>query len=81
MDNKMIEEPYHMWCYWRDKKDYEEALNDYFFVTLKNNPQLQLALAQLQNAKVTIDAIMQMFEDTDENLTELAELGQEIDKN
>lgn len=76
----MSEEPYHMWRYWRDKKGYEEALSDYYPDTLTNNPQLQLALAQLQNAKVTIDAIMAMFEDTDESLTELFELGQEIDK-
>ena len=51
-----------MWSYWRDKSGFEEALKIYFPKTLEGNTQLQVALAQLQNAEIVINNIMENLE-------------------
>ena len=63
----MSKEQLSMWSYWRDDKDLERALTEYFPQTLASNVQLQVALAQLQNAKLAIDAIMTKLAEAEED--------------
>ena len=53
----MSDERAEMWGYWRPKYGIKQALTEYFPETLKSEPRLQVALAQLQNAEAAIEAV------------------------
>jgi hypothetical protein len=48
-----------MWEYWRDKKDYVYALENYYPQLLQDNKDLQLAVSNINNAERTIDKIFE----------------------
>lgn len=47
------------WKYWRDKKGIEEALENYYPETLKNDPMLMAALVQIRSGELLINQIME----------------------
>lgn len=53
-----------MWDYWRDKYGYVDALVKYYPEQLSDpkDPRLALAVAQIKNAHVSIDAVMAELE-------------------
>lgn len=53
-----MSQPAHMWTYWRDKKGYERALEEYFSETLLSNPYLANLNMQLKMVKAAIDCEM-----------------------
>jgi hypothetical protein len=47
----MMSECPSMWIYWKDKRGIREALEYDYPELLKNNPELQQALAMIKNGK------------------------------
>lgn len=47
-----------MWEYWRDKKGFDAAVDEYFAEMFAADPRLSLALAQVKNGMVAIDQRM-----------------------
>jgi hypothetical protein len=50
--------PDRMWHYWENKYGIREALQYHYPNTLADDPQLQVALAQIKNAELAIKTIM-----------------------
>ena len=48
-----------MWPYYRDKYGHKEALEGQYHKELAADIQLQMALAQLKNAEMLIDTLME----------------------
>jgi hypothetical protein len=46
------------WTYWRDKKGFEAALDEYYPGLVKKNPLIATARMQIEIAKRAIDAEM-----------------------
>lgn len=54
-----MSQPLGSWPYWRDKKGFEEALDEYYAGLVKKNPLIATARMQIEIAKRAIDAEMQ----------------------
>jgi hypothetical protein len=54
----MMSECPSMWIYWKDKRGIREALEYDYPELLKNNPELQQALAMIKNGERAINVIM-----------------------
>ena len=52
-----------MWSYWRDKYGPVVALKDYYAGVLAEDPMLQRAVAQIQDAEWTINHRMEELSD------------------
>tara|TARA_Y100000296_G_C5071538_1_gene205130 strand:+ start:84 stop:284 length:201 start_codon:yes stop_codon:yes gene_type:complete len=50
-----------MWDYWKNKKGYTEALNEFYPDALMD-PQIQAAYAQYQNSMILLDSLMEKWE-------------------
>lgn len=58
---------FEMWDYWRDKKDYVRALEDYYPEISATNIGLQIALQQIRSAHLTIDYVMEELKKAEED--------------
>lgn len=52
-----------LWSHYRDRSTIKEAVKDCFPKTLESNPNLKLAVAQIEVAEAAIDSIMSNLEE------------------
>ncbi len=61
----MTDQPFHTFTYWRDKKGLKRALREYYPQTLAADLRLKTALATIEMAEASINAIMQEKRDAE----------------
>jgi len=54
-----MDESVQMWQYWREKTDHVFALEEYYMNLLSDSPDLQQAVAAINNAQRAIDKFME----------------------
>ena len=65
-----MNEPFHMWPYWRDKYGHLDAVKDYFAEELKSNVELQQAVAMVKNGERLIDTLFAELAEREDGVEE-----------
>ena len=63
----MASEDFTMWSYWKDRSSVADAFETHYPSTMKENIQLQLALAQIRAAELVIDTFMKQKQEEAES--------------